>query len=182
MTSFYGTFCANNGKGALNTSETLPGCRTQHPRDPSPFLTALSSYPLSPTSLPFGPASITRKSVCLAVLRRIYTSCSSSLVLFNPTAAAVPSSIALSVLVLLTLAPLSSGLLARLHPLFPPPRLPLVFGYLPIQLAGLFEREGSALQPVDSFYTRSVLFHTTVRGVDSALERADSPSEGWIQR
>eukprot|EP00976_Prorocentrum_cordatum_P031521 641134-Prorocentrum_minimum.AAC.2 len=40
ITSFYGSFCANNGKDALR----------EHPRDPSPFLTALSSSPLSPTS------------------------------------------------------------------------------------------------------------------------------------
>eukprot|EP00959_Pyramimonas_sp_CCMP1952_P083653 1749022-Pyramimonas_sp.AAC.1 len=88
----------------------------------------MSSFPLSSTLLylPFGPArSITRKSVCLAVLHRLYTSRSSSLVLFNPAADAVPYliSTALSVLVLLALAPLSSGLLARLCPLFPPPRL-----------------------------------------------------------
>eukprot|EP00976_Prorocentrum_cordatum_P117730 1196352-Prorocentrum_minimum.AAC.9 len=46
---------------------------------PFPFSQPVSSSPLSPTSLPFGPASITRKSVCLAVLHRLYTSCSSSL-------------------------------------------------------------------------------------------------------
>ena len=111
MTSFYGSSCANNGKGALNTH-----------RSRSPFLTALSSSPLSPTALPLGPANITRGSVCLAVLHRLYASCSASLVLFNPTAVAVPSTV-LSVLVLLTLAPLSSGLVARLRPLFLPPRL-----------------------------------------------------------
>eukprot|EP00976_Prorocentrum_cordatum_P116327 1196146-Prorocentrum_minimum.AAC.9 len=50
-TSFYGSSCANNDEDAVNTH-----------RSPSPLLTALSSSPLSPTSLPFGPASITRKS------------------------------------------------------------------------------------------------------------------------
>ena len=82
MTSSYGSSCANNGKGALDTPETPPerysynmtssygssctnngkGALNTH-RSPSPFLTALSSSPLSPTSLPFGPASITRISL-----------------------------------------------------------------------------------------------------------------------
>eukprot|EP00976_Prorocentrum_cordatum_P093531 1189411-Prorocentrum_minimum.AAC.1 len=69
ITSFYGSSCANNGKDALNTPKTLP---------------LFSTRVEFPTSLPFGPSSITRKSVCLAVLHRLYTSRSSSLVLFSP--------------------------------------------------------------------------------------------------
>eukprot|EP00959_Pyramimonas_sp_CCMP1952_P282383 5902262-Pyramimonas_sp.AAC.1 len=71
ITSFYGSSCANNGEDALNnTPETLPlfSTRVQFPAG-------------APAPLPFGPASIARKSVRLAVLHRLCTSCSSSLVL-----------------------------------------------------------------------------------------------------
>eukprot|EP00959_Pyramimonas_sp_CCMP1952_P174596 3648724-Pyramimonas_sp.AAC.1 len=64
------------------------------------------------------PGCLTRR-----VNRKLYASCSASLVLFNPTAAAVPSNVLSVLVVLFALAPLSSGLLARLRPHFPPPRL-----------------------------------------------------------
>eukprot|EP00959_Pyramimonas_sp_CCMP1952_P109812 2297246-Pyramimonas_sp.AAC.1 len=63
------------------------------PQRPFPFSHPVSSSPLSTTALPLGPANITHKSVCLAVLHRLYASCSASLVLFNPTAVAVPSTV-----------------------------------------------------------------------------------------
>eukprot|EP00976_Prorocentrum_cordatum_P023554 479459-Prorocentrum_minimum.AAC.1 len=51
-TSFYGSFCANNGMGALNT-----------PSFPSPFLTALSGSPLSSGALPKTRCSSNRPGV-----------------------------------------------------------------------------------------------------------------------
>eukprot|EP00959_Pyramimonas_sp_CCMP1952_P323779 6776461-Pyramimonas_sp.AAC.1 len=66
------------------------------PQRPVPFSHPVSSPPLSPTALPFGPANPaneTRRSVCLAVLHRLYASYSTSLALFNPTAASVFSTV-----------------------------------------------------------------------------------------
>eukprot|EP00976_Prorocentrum_cordatum_P049238 993898-Prorocentrum_minimum.AAC.1 len=75
------------------------------PQRPFPFSHPVSNAPLSRTALPFS---------------ALLTLHAASLVLFNPTAVRSVPSTALSVLALLALAPLPSGLLARLRP--PPGR------------------------------------------------------------
>eukprot|EP00959_Pyramimonas_sp_CCMP1952_P142000 2972404-Pyramimonas_sp.AAC.2 len=93
-------------------------------RRPFPFSQSVSSSPLSPTSLPFGPASITVTQVCLPAGGCLTPPINTPFVLPPwSSSTQLPTRSALSVLVLLPLASLSSGLLARLRPLFPPPRL-----------------------------------------------------------
>eukprot|EP00959_Pyramimonas_sp_CCMP1952_P253823 5303064-Pyramimonas_sp.AAC.1 len=86
----------------------MPITARVHSTPQRPFLFSphpVSSSPLSLTALHLVvPANITRKSVCRAVLYRLYASRSTSLVLFDPTDVGVSSTV-LSVLVLLALAP-----------------------------------------------------------------------------